>query len=100
MKQEDYKKMDPLVEILAERFVTLNESGKLDELLAKLKAGVDSLPQAYGLDVTLHVEAFHDDREESLLLLETGFVFPSGEEPYRCCDGYGTQAVFCRRRTV
>lgn len=82
MKQTEFKIMDKLADLAAEKGNSFLISTQLDDLRAAIRKAAKSLPKEYCITFDIPLNVFDLDRGQSLPLLTTGLSSAADAEPY------------------
>jgi hypothetical protein len=83
MKEDEFKSLDPLADLVneaCEKWLDSDKLSGLKEAMCKVSA---SLPATYSISVVVELRVYDEGREQVVNLLSTGLSTSSGGAPYR-----------------
>jgi hypothetical protein len=83
MKDSEFKLLEPIADLINDRFDELHKAGAFDEVLLKIKTAIRQLPDTYSVSLDIRMHVFDMARENGINLLNTGINCQKGNEPYR-----------------
>jgi len=91
MKDTEFKLLDPIVDIINDKFQQLVKSGEFDEIKTLLTNAIDQLPDSYSLSLNVDFTVFSGEKKKPIPLLRTGLTTAGVGEPYVHTDDSALQ---------
>ncbi len=82
MKEAEYKILNPLADMIDEKFEQACGTEQISEIKAALQKVSSLLPASYSLSIDIELRVFDPDRKNTMVMLSRGIATEAGEKPY------------------